>query len=63
MSQVEYTEYDPQFAKAVADMWNRSSEGWNGRVWNSSEARVLQEERDSSHLNLWLALSGKEVVG
>ena len=63
MAQVEYTEYDPSFAKAVAAMWNRSSAGWNGQVWNSSEARVLQEERDSAHLNLWLALSGEDVVG
>ena len=63
MAQVEYTEYEPRFAKAVAAMWNRSSEGWNGRIWNSSEARVLQKERDSAYLNLWLALAGEEVIG
>ncbi len=63
MARIEYTEYDPAYAKAVAAMWNRSSDGWNGRVWNSSETKVLQEERDSVYLKLWLALSGAEVIG
>lgn len=63
MAQVVYTEFDPRFAKAVAAMWNRSGDGWNGRVWNSSETKVLQEERDSPYLNLWLALAGGEVIG
>ena len=36
-------------------MWNNSSEGWMGRIWNSSEAKVLQEQQTSPYLNLYLA--------
>ncbi|MBW6514690.1 MAG: GNAT family N-acetyltransferase [Candidatus Syntrophosphaera sp.] len=63
MAEISYVEYEPRHAKAIADMWNRSAEGWMGRFWNSSEARVLQEQQNSPYLNLYLAVEGTEVIG
>jgi len=63
MSQTQIVEYSHQFAKAVADMWNASGEGWNGRVFNSSEARVCQEESSTRYLNLYLSVEGERVMG
>ena len=63
MSQTQIVEYSHQFAKAVASMWNASGEGWNGRVFNSSEARVCQEESSTRYLNLYLSVEGERVLG
>lgn len=63
MTQINYVEYQPRHAKAIADMWNRSSEGWLGRFWDSSEAKVLKEIENSSYLNIWLAMEGDDVIG
>ncbi len=63
MPDIVYTEYEPRLAKAIADMWNRSGEGWQGRFWNSSESKVLLEQQNSPYLNLYLALEGDEVLG
>ncbi len=63
MKQINYVEYEPRHAKAIADMWNRSTEGWMGRFWDSSEAKVLKELENSSYLNIWLAMEGDDVIG
>ncbi len=63
MSNISFIEYEPQYAKAVADMWNRSSSVWNGRIFNSSEKKVLQEEENSTYLNLYLAVIDSLVIG
>ncbi len=63
MAGIVYTEYESRHAKAVATMWNNSTEGWMGRAWNSSEAKVLQEQQTSPYLNLYLAFEGEAVVG
>lgn len=63
MANVIYTEYEPRHAQAIADMWNRSGEGWQGRFWNSSASKVLQEQQNSPYLNLYLAMDGDAVLG
>lgn len=63
MSKAIIVEYSPLYAKAVADMWNNSSEGWNGRVFNKSEAKVLRDEACVSYLNLYLAVEADMVLG
>jgi len=60
---IKILEYNPSFAKAVADMWNRSSEGWNGSIMNRTEETVLREHENASHLNVFLAVKGEEVIG
>ncbi len=63
MSSIIYTEYEPRLAQAIADMWNHSGEGWQGRFWNSSANKVLLEQQNSPYLNLYLAMDADEVIG
>jgi GNAT superfamily N-acetyltransferase len=56
-------EYDPKYAKSIAEMWNNSGEGWNGDNSHHTEAGVIDKEATSTHLNLYLALIGDKVVG
>lgn len=63
MLQTRTVEYDSRYAKAIADLWNRSSEVWNGTVFNSSEAKVLLEESSVAYLNLYLVTIGDLVIG
>ena len=63
MSSVSYQEYRPELAKAIAEMWNRCSSGWNGMNFYSSEEKVLHEEGESSHLNIYLAVQDELVIG
>ncbi len=62
-SEFKLVEYDPKYAKAIADMWNVSKEGWNGESDHKTEESVKRKEEISSHLNLYLALDGKKVIG
>jgi len=63
MSPITIVEYHPSYAKAIAEMWNNSSEGWNGRVFNSTEEKVLQQESGTKYLNLYLAVENEKVIG
>ncbi|MBP8705741.1 MAG: GNAT family N-acetyltransferase, partial [Candidatus Cloacimonas sp.] len=63
MSPITIVEYHPSYAKAIAEMWNNSSEGWNGRVFNSTEEKVLQQESGTQYLNLYLAVENEKVIG
>lgn len=65
MTDTDFTiiEYDPKYAKSIAEMWNNSGEGWNGDNTQHTEANVRDKESVSSHLNLYLALIGDKVVG
>jgi len=63
VSQISIVEYDPIYAHAIAEMWNNSSDGWNGRVFNSTEEKVLQQESSTKYLNLYLAVESEKVVG
>lgn len=63
MEKIRIVEYQAQYAKSIAEMWNRSADGWMGRSFNSSEAKVLEEEGKGSYLNLYLAVVDDEVLG
>jgi len=63
MTEFKLVEYDPKYAKAIADMWNVSKEGWNGESDHKTEESVKRKEEISSHLNLYLALDGDKVIG
>lgn len=63
MEQILIVDYTPAYAGAIADMWNASGDGWNGRIFNKSEARVLQDEASASYLNLYLSVQGGQVLG
>ncbi|WP_019910282.1 GNAT family N-acetyltransferase [Paenibacillus sp. HW567] len=61
--QIRIIEYDPSYAGAVAEMWNRSSESWGGGTHQRTEDSVRREMEVSSNLHVFLAVDGKEVVG
>lgn len=63
METINIVEYQASYAKAVADMWNRSSSGWMGRDFNSSEDKVKEDEAKDSFHNLYLAISNELVIG
>ncbi|NOR45620.1 MAG: GNAT family N-acetyltransferase, partial [Candidatus Delongbacteria bacterium] len=65
MSEINIVEYDPSYAKKVAEMWNRSSghEGWNGEVFNNTEESVKRNEAKSTDINLFLAETDDKIVG
>jgi len=63
MESIEMVEYSPKWAAAVANMWNESSEGWNGEQFNKTTESVLREEEASSALNVFLAVDGERAVG
>jgi GNAT superfamily N-acetyltransferase len=60
---IKFLEYDHSFAPAVADMWAKSSDGWNGFDFNATEESVKREIENSAYLNVYLALAGNDVVG
>ncbi|WNS45329.1 GNAT family N-acetyltransferase [Paenibacillus sp. MMS20-IR301] len=57
-------EYVPdKHAKSIAEMWNRSYESWGGDNSYRTEQSVLSEHQNSSHLKVFLAVTGGEVIG
>jgi GNAT superfamily N-acetyltransferase len=61
--QIRIIEYDPSYAGALAEMWNRSNESWGGGTNQRTEDTVRREMEISSNLYAFLAVHGKEVVG
>ncbi|WP_314589981.1 GNAT family N-acetyltransferase [Paenibacillus terrigena] len=61
--QIHIIEYDPSYAGAVAEMWNRSNESWGGGNDQRTEDSVRREMEISSHLHIFIAVDGEEVVG
>lgn len=61
--QIDIIEYEPSYARALADMWNLSNESWGGGTTQRTEETVRREMEISSNLNAYLAVDGKEVVG
>ncbi|MFP4478703.1 MAG: GNAT family N-acetyltransferase [Candidatus Izemoplasmatales bacterium] len=60
---MKIVEYSPKYAGSVADMWNKSSSSWGNHDELSTEQDVLDSERNSGNLKLYLALENDEVVG
>ncbi|MBM7614038.1 GNAT family N-acetyltransferase [Alkaliphilus hydrothermalis] len=63
VKEVRIIEYNPELAAAVADMWNKSADGWGGSATNVTAEHVAQQEANSDNINLYLAMMGDEVVG
>lgn len=61
--QIRIIEYDPSYAGALAEMWNRSNESWGGGTNQRTEDSVRREMENSSNLHVFIAVDGSEVVG
>ncbi|WP_042203133.1 GNAT family N-acetyltransferase [Paenibacillus camerounensis] len=57
-------EYEPlRHARSIAEMWNRSYESWGGDNSYQTEQSVIEEHENGTHLKLFLAVAGGEVIG
>ncbi|AIQ47206.1 hypothetical protein R70723_15920 [Paenibacillus sp. FSL R7-0273] len=62
--EVVIEEYEPsRHAKSIAEMWNRSYESWGGDNSYQTEQSVIEEHENGTHLKLFLAVAGGEVIG
>jgi len=60
---MKIVEYSPKYAASVADMWNKSSSNWGNHDEFSTEQDVIDSEKNSGNLKLYLAIDNDEVVG
>lgn len=60
---IRIVEYHEGLAEGVAEMWNKSREGWGGDAQITTAEKVRVQEANSGNLNLYLAMAGDEVVG
>ena len=63
MENLKIVEYTPAYARAVAEMWQKSNEGYNGECGDETEETVLAEHAASANINTYLAVLGDEVLG
>ena len=62
-SKVRICNYEPKYAKGIAEMWNNSGEGWNNQVFNYDEEHILKEEANGTSFAVYLALYEDQVIG
>ncbi len=55
--------YSDKYAAKVADMWNKSSGGWNGEEFNETEEKIISKHKSMTYLDVYLALYENDVVG
>ncbi len=63
MTDIRIIEYDPLYAKGLAEMWNKSGSSWGGDNTTMTEEQTLAKKDVSPNLNMYLALDGEQVVG
>lgn len=56
-------DFTPEMAATVADMWNRSREGWGGHGDIKTKEQVQNEQGNSTNLHTYIAIDGEEAVG
>ena len=61
----EIVEYEDSLAQAVADMWNRSGEGWGGSFDSGvyTAERVVAKRNSGAFFNVYIALKDGEALG
>nr|MBP7174828.1 GNAT family N-acetyltransferase [Thermoclostridium sp.] len=64
MEEIRIVQYEPSLAERVAEMWNKSADGWNGMNTAKTADAIIREHNNSHHLNVYIAINaGDEVVG
>lgn len=56
-------EYEESLAAKVAEMWNKSRDGWGGDTRVMTPEQVKLKEANAGNIVLYLALDGEDVVG
>lgn len=63
MENLKIVEYNESYAAKVADMWRRSSEGWNGGWADETEETVKKDHEARDYINAYLVEKDDEIVG
>ncbi len=63
INKLQIVEYEDKYADAIAEMWNKSGDCWGGYSLSLSGESVRQEEEQSDHLFVWLAVLNDKVIG
>lgn len=63
MENLKIVEYNDSYAAKVADMWTRSSEGWNGGWADETEETVKKDHEARDYINTYLVEKDDEIVG
>jgi len=61
----QIVEYDDSMAQAVADMWNKSGDGWGGTFDSGiyTAERVISKRANGVFFNVYIALKDGEALG
>ena len=62
---IEIVEYEDSLAQAVADMWNKSGEGWGGSFDNGvyTAERMIAKRASGMFFNVYVAIKDGEALG
>ena len=62
---IEIVEYEDSLAQAVADMWNKSGEGWGGSFDSGvyTAERVIAKRNSGVFYNVYIAMKNGEALG
>ena len=61
-NKIKIVEYNENFAKSLAHMWNASSEFWSGDTTVYTEDSIKSEVEKQGNINAYLAVTEKEEV-
>jgi RimJ/RimL family protein N-acetyltransferase len=61
----QIVEYDQSLAPAIAEMWNRSGEGWGGQfgdgIWTTE--RAIAQQTHDAYFSIYIAMKDGEALG
>ena len=60
---IKIVEYQDELAPTIADMWNRSRDGWGGGGNMRTAESIRRDMAGFTGLNCYIALNGDEAVG
>jgi len=62
---IEIVEYEDSLAQAIADMWNKSGEGWGGTFDNGvyTAERMINKRASGAFFNVYIAMKDGEAIG
>ena len=62
---IQIVEYDNILAEAIAEMWNRSGDGWGGSFDNGvlTAERVITDNTSGAFFNVYIAMKDGEALG
>jgi len=62
---IQIVEYDNSLAQAIADMWNKSGDGWGGSFDSGvyTAERVITDNASGAYFNIYIAMKDGEAIG